>query len=66
MKIFVNGEPAAYERALTVADLVRHYALSPETTLVELNRAALHRREWETQMLSENDRVEILWVAAGG
>jgi thiamine biosynthesis protein ThiS len=66
MKVFVNGEAANYEQELTVQELVQRHGLSPETTLVELNGAALHRREWDAQRLGENDRVEILRVAAGG
>lgn len=66
MKIFVNGEGADYEKDLTIAELLERHGLSPETTLVELNGVALRRREWRARMLEENDRVEILRVAAGG
>ncbi len=66
MRIFVNGEQADCEDGLTVEDLVRCHALVPEGTLVELNGVALHRREWAGQTLGENDRLEILRVAAGG
>jgi thiamine biosynthesis protein ThiS len=66
MKIFVNGESADHDDALTVEDLVRRHALLPEGTLVELNGVALHRREWTGRKLQENDRLEILRVAAGG
>ena len=66
MRIFVNGEHADYDDGFTVEDLVRRHALSPETTLVELNGVALHRREWTGRTLRENDRLEILRVAAGG
>jgi thiamine biosynthesis protein ThiS len=66
MKIFVNGEPADCEDGLTIEELVKRHQLSPETTLVEHNGNALHRREWGLQKLQANDRVEILCVAAGG
>ena len=66
MKIFVNGEGADYEKDLTIAELLERHWLSPETTLVELNGVALRRRECGARMLGENDRVEILRVAAGG
>lgn len=66
MKIFVNGEPAESEDGCTVHDLIQLLALSPETTLVELNGVALRRRDWTTQKLRENDRLEFLRVAAGG
>jgi thiamine biosynthesis protein ThiS len=66
MRIFVNGERADYDDGFTVEDLVRRHALPPETTLIELNGVALHRREWTGRTLRENDRLEILRVAAGG
>jgi thiamine biosynthesis protein ThiS len=66
MKIFVNGERVDCGGACTVANFLQRHQASPETTLVELNGAALRRSEWEEQMLQENDRVEILRVAAGG
>ena len=66
MKIFVNGERVDCGDARTVDDLVRRQQLQQETTLVEHNRTALHRRDWPAQMLQENDRIEILRMAAGG
>ncbi len=66
MKIFVNGAAADYEQEINVQELVKRYGLSSETTLVELNGVALHRREWADRTVGENDRVEILRVAAGG
>ena len=66
MKIFVNGERAESEDGGTVHDLIERLALSPETTLVELNGIALRPSEWTMQSLRENDRLEFLRVAAGG
>jgi thiamine biosynthesis protein ThiS len=66
MKILINGEGVECGAVRTVDELVLHHRLGLETTLVELNGTALHRREWSTQVLQENDRIEILRVAAGG
>jgi thiamine biosynthesis protein ThiS len=66
MKIFVNGEAINCDDGTTVEQLIERHELSAETTLVERNGIALHRREWEAEYLQENDRVEILRVAAGG
>lgn len=66
MKVFVNGAPIECGEARTVEELIQRHQLSPATTLVELNGKALHRREWRGRELRENDRVEILQVAAGG
>ena len=66
MNILVNGERVVCGAARTVAELVQDRQLSLETTLVEHNGTALHRREWPERRLEENDRVELLRVAAGG
>ena len=66
MKIFVNGEQVDPGNAQTVGELVRCHQLPIDTTLVEYNGIALHRREWAARTLQENDRLEILQVAAGG
>ena len=66
MKLFLNGESAECESGLTIEELIRRHGLAPEATLVEHNGVALPRREWPKRSLGENDRVEILCVAAGG
>ncbi|MGH7938042.1 MAG: sulfur carrier protein ThiS [Bryobacteraceae bacterium] len=66
MNIYLNGEEVDCGERNTIAELIERHQLSPEMTLVEHNGAALHRREWPTQELQPNDRVEILRVAAGG
>ena len=66
MKIFVNGEEVECGQARTMEELVRAYRLAPETTLAERNGLALRRRDWPNEKLEENDRIEILRVAAGG
>ncbi len=66
MTIFVNGARVDCGAARTAEELIERYQLQAETTLVEHNGAALHRREWPVRQLSEGDRIEILRVAAGG
>ena len=66
MKIFVNSEAIDCDDGATVEELIKSHGLSPETTLVERNGVALHRRKWPGEELRDNDRVEILRVAAGG
>lgn len=65
MIIQINGESKATD-ATTIAELLAELGLSPTTALVEHNQTALHRGEWNLRKLSENDRVEILRVSAGG
>ena len=66
MTVFVNGERTDCGEAQTVEELVEHHQLHAETTLVEHQGVALHRREWPARILQENDRLEFLRIAAGG
>ena len=66
MNFLLNGARVAREDAQNIAELIERLALAPETTLVEQNGVALHRRAWPNEKLREGDRIEILRVSAGG
>jgi thiamine biosynthesis protein ThiS len=66
MTIFLNGATVECNEGLTIEGLLKTYHLSLEATLVEQNGIALHRHEWVKRKVQENDRFEILSVAAGG
>ncbi len=66
MRIFINGEQADTKGGKTVEELVERYQMPPQSVLIEHNGIALHRREWSQRPLSEDDRIEIIRVVAGG
>ena len=66
MKIAVNGESVDTREAKTIAELIEHYELPPQSILVEHNGLALRRREWPERSLAEGDRIEFIRVVAGG
>jgi sulfur carrier protein len=66
MKIAVNGESVDTREAKTIAELIEHYELPPQSILVEHNGLAVHRHEWPERLLAEGDRIEFIRVVAGG
>lgn len=64
-KIQLNGEERSFH-ALTLVELLQELNLPLATVLVEQNGIALHRHELERGTLAENDKIEILQIAAGG
>lgn len=64
-KIQLNGEEKKV-RAFTLVELLQELKLPLTTVLVEQNGMALHRHELEQATLAENDKIEILQIAAGG
>jgi sulfur carrier protein len=66
MILKINGDTREFPELKKIPDLVSALGLEPSTVLIEHNGLALHRSEWLTTLLADNDRIEILQVAAGG
>ena len=66
MNIHINGDVREIVTAKTVTELVTELGLPGPTLLIEHNGTALRRDEWASQPLAENDRIEMLRIAAGG
>ena len=66
IRLIVNGDSRVVERSGTVEELIAELQLPKAAVLVEHNGTALLRSDWSATRLAENDRVEILRVAAGG
>lgn len=63
--LFINGERREIE-AVSLEALCRELGLPAPLLLVEYNGKALTRSEWDDIILAENDRLELMSVAAGG
>ena len=61
----LNGQPHTLAAGSTVAGLLAALGMTGPV-LVEQNGSALFPREFESTLLTEEDRVEIIRVVAGG
>lgn len=66
MNVYINGESREILTARTVTELVEELGLPAPMLLIEHNGVALRRSEWESHSLAENDRIEMMRIAAGG
>jgi sulfur carrier protein len=66
MTILLNGEPRSVADERSISELVSELELIPATLLVEHNGRALHRSEWDSQIVNNGDRIELVRVVAGG
>lgn len=66
MTVWLNGERAETRGAENISELAERYGLPPNSILIEHNGVALHRREWATREVAEDDRIEFIRVVAGG
>ena len=66
MIIQVNGELREVVDAVSLSDLIDQLELSPQRIAVELNKEVVRRANWNSIVLRENDRVEIVHFVGGG
>ena len=66
MRLVLNGEPRAFERASTVAALVEALGLDVRKVAVERNLEIVPRSLYLATDLSDGDRIEIVHFIGGG
>ena len=64
--IQVNGETREVEENMSLPELVRSLDLKAEQVAIELNKSVVRRAQWESTMLHEADKVEIVHFVGGG
>jgi sulfur carrier protein len=66
MRIIVNGEPRDVPDSITVRQVVEMVSPPGAAAAAEVNQRLVPRREQETTVLSEGDRVEVVTLVGGG
>ena len=68
MTIIVNGEPHQVEsdHPPSVSNLLAQLGFGGQPVLVELNGEALHQHDFDSTLLAEGDKVELIRIVAGG
>ena len=66
LHIQVNGEVREVNENITLPELVASLSLKSEQVAIELNRKVVRRAQWESTVLQEADRVEIVHFVGGG
>lgn len=66
MEITINGEKKEIGREVSLTQLLEELGMPTVRVAVELNRDVVRRRDWETTVISEGDRIEIVHFVGGG
>ena len=66
MHIQINGQPREAEDSLNLRDLIVSLNLKPEQIAIELNQTVIRRMHWQSTILREDDKVEIVHFVGGG
>jgi sulfur carrier protein len=68
MLIRLNGQPVDLDTSLSLAELLHKYGITLSTGRVAIafNERIAFREEWNSLMVKEGDRIEIIHAVQGG
>jgi sulfur carrier protein len=66
MSITVNGEQREYKEGVTLASLIDDLGIKVKVMAVAVNMIIVKKNDWESYLIKEGDRVELLHFVGGG
>jgi thiamine biosynthesis protein ThiS len=66
MKLIINGEEKSVENVSSLSSLLQRLGLKADRVAVELNRDIVARGVWDSTILNEGDKLEIVQFVGGG
>lgn len=66
ISVFINGAPRKFEHAISVSALIQEMGLGGKRIALERNGDIVPRSQFDQQMLTDGDRLEIVVAVGGG
>jgi sulfur carrier protein len=66
LRIQLNGQSREAEDSMNLRELISSLDLKPEQIAIELNQTVIRRMHWQSTILREGDKVEIVHFVGGG
>lgn len=66
MILIVNGKTREFNKDICISELIVELGLKVNVMAVAVNMNIVKKDDWDTFILSENDRVEMLQFVGGG
>ncbi|NEQ96047.1 MAG: thiamine biosynthesis protein ThiS [Cyanothece sp. SIO2G6] len=64
--LIVNGETRHSSPELSLPQVLESFGMNPQLVAVEYNGEILHRQFWDSTVVQEGDRLEIVTIVGGG
>jgi sulfur carrier protein len=66
MKIIINGEIREFKQGITLKEVLKELSLDDKVMAAALNMEIVKQDNWESCVLKENDKLELLDFVGGG
>jgi len=64
--MFVNGRQITIQKEISVNEFLKREGYDIQKVVVEKNGRVIPRKSFDTEMLSDSDRLEIVHFVGGG
>ncbi|MCU5746277.1 sulfur carrier protein ThiS [Staphylococcus sp. SQ8-PEA] len=66
MKCVINGDTFTFDSELSVQSVIQQLELDEKRVIVEHNENLLKREQYESEIVKDSDKLELLEVVGGG
>jgi thiamine biosynthesis protein ThiS len=66
IKIFLNGKSEEIENEMSLLELLKRKNIRPEVVTVEVNEKMIDRKDYQTTIIKEGDKIELVFFMGGG
>ena len=66
MKIIVNGEAREFAEGLTLLEVLKELSLADKVMAAAINMNIIKQDSWDSTIIKENDKLELLDFVGGG
>jgi thiamine biosynthesis protein ThiS len=66
MKVTVNGKEREFEDSTTLSEMLKRLNLDVTGMIIEKNLEVMSRSEYDSAILKDGDKVELIRLVAGG
>ncbi|MCL1973114.1 MAG: sulfur carrier protein ThiS [Endomicrobia bacterium] len=64
--MYVNGQEITIKNKISLNEFLKNEGYDAQRTAVEKNGVIIPKKSFETEMLSDNDKLEIVCFVGGG
>ncbi len=66
MKIAVNGEEREFKEGITLSEVLKELSLEGKVMAAAINMDIVKQDTWDTYLVKNNDKLELLDFVGGG
>lgn len=66
IRVLVNGKGEELESEMNISELLKKKNIRPEVVTVELNEKIVERKDYQTSVIKEGDKLKLVYFMGGG